>query len=83
MPWDLDHPLSLMSISSKYKISDIDDAGAVQYYGFVDRNGEWFIMELDTSASPKTFRYANGTNDYSTNWGVRSLLSYNYYDNVF
>lgn len=65
----------------KFKISDIDDASNPKYYGFIDRDGHWYILKEDTTA--KTYRYAAGPIDYSTNWTGRAALTYDLFNNVF
>ena len=63
-----------------YTISEIDDTGNTSYYGFVHKNGAWYItQETNTGA----YRYAKGANSFATNWTGRTLLSYDYFDNVF
>jgi uncharacterized protein YggU (UPF0235/DUF167 family) len=64
-----------------YKISDIDDASNPKYYGFLDKDGNWYILKEDTTA--KTYRYTKGATNYSTNWGNRTTLTYDYFDVVF
>ena len=48
----------------RYTPADIDDAGAVQYFGYVDMSGSWYIRRFDTGASPKTLRFAFGSSGY-------------------
>lgn len=71
------------TIFDNYHISDIDDASTVKYYGFVDADGNWYIMKEDTSVSPKTYRYVSGNVDYTTNFTDRASLSYNYFYGIF
>ncbi len=63
-----------------YEINDVDDASIPSYYGFVDKDGNWYITKEDTDGS---FRYARGSVDYSTNWTNRASLTYDYFNNVF
>lgn len=63
-----------------YKITDIDDSSPA-YYGFVNKDGAWFIQKEDTATG--AYRYVKGTSSYSTNWTGRAGLSYDYFDNVF
>jgi hypothetical protein len=63
-----------------YKISEIDD-GVVSYYGFINREGAWLIMQEDTRTS--SFRYAKGNLNFSSNWSAREGLKYDYYFNLF
>ena len=64
-----------------YAISEIDDAGNPAYYGYINKNGNWFIMQENVAA--KTYRYAKGASDYTTNWTNRASLTYDYFYNVF
>ena len=65
-----------------YVISDIDDGNNdYNYYGYLRDDGWWYIMKEDVVN--KTYRYVKGGSDYATNWGNRSTLSYNYYNEVF
>lgn len=59
-----------------YLPADIDDAGAVQYFGYTDNKGAWYIRRFDTSVSPKTLRFAFGQSDYATNYANRASLTY-------
>ena len=59
-----------------YTPADIDDAGAVQYFGYTDNRGAWYIRKFDTSASPKTIRFCFGQSNYATNFTNRASLTY-------
>lgn len=63
-----------------YTITEVDDVGTTSYYGFVHKNGAWYITKEDATGS---YRYAKGASLFSTNWTGRALLSYDYFDNVF
>jgi len=70
------HPGSLCGYGS----SDIDsNPGSTSYFGFINPESAWYIMELTSS----TVRYVIGTSDYTTNWTNRASLSYDYYNNLF
>ncbi len=62
-----------------YQIAEIDES-EVSYFGFVDTEGNWFIMKEDVAGS---FRYTKGRTDFPNNWGIREQLKYDYYDRVF
>jgi hypothetical protein len=66
-------------LTVKYKITDIDDAGSTKYFGFTDKDGNWFIMSLTTTQA----RYIAGTSAYTTAWTGRAGLSYDYFYNIF
>lgn len=59
-----------------YLPADIDDAGNVQYFGYTDNKGAWYVKKYDTSVSPKTIRLAFGQSNYTTNWTNRASLTY-------
>lgn len=63
-----------------YTISEIDE-GIVGYFGFINKDGEWFIMKRDTDDG--SFRYAKGKKDFPKNWKNRENLKYDYFHNVF
>ncbi len=67
--------------SERFKISDLDDSGSLQYYGYLDESGRWYIMRFDTST--KELRYARGESDYGTGWTDRASLTYGYFNNIF
>jgi len=62
-----------------YKINELDDSDTT-YYGFVRKDGAWFIMREEPNGS---FRYSKGPSNFSTGWTNRVGLSYDYFDNVF
>jgi hypothetical protein len=64
-----------------FKISEIDDSGAISYYGFVNQDGGWLIMKQDSDTS--SFRYVKGNLNFSGNWGIRETLKYDYYYKLF
>lgn len=63
-----------------YTISEIDDS-IVGYFGFINKDGAWFIMKRDTDTG--SFRYAKGKSDFPGNWKNRENLKYDYFHNVF
>lgn len=66
-----------------YNITEIDDTGADTYYGFVNKDGAWYIQkELSTGA----YRYVKGSSDFTnvtTGWPNRTSLTYGYFNDVF
>jgi len=64
-----------------YRISDIDESADPAYYGYLDIEGNWYIMEYNAASG--TCRYKSGTTAYTTNWTGRALLVYGYFDAVF
>jgi len=69
------------SPTDRYRFTDYDDSGTVQYFGYTDENGGWYIMALDTGN--KEARYAKGDSGYTTAWTGRASLSYGYFSEIF
>lgn len=72
-----------------YKVADqatnSGDAD-INYFGFVNRLGEWYIMKQDTTAGAnnlQTYRFAKGGSGYTTNWTNRESLTYDYFYTTF
>lgn len=66
-----------------YQIADKDDDLTPNYYGFIDKNGNWYIMREVISAGADTYRFIAGSSDYTTNWTNRAGLSYDYFYSIF
>jgi len=62
-----------------YNITEIDDSGSPAYYGFVDKDGNWYITEEVSG----TYLYFKGSTNFSASWTGRAGLSYNYFDLIF
>jgi hypothetical protein len=74
---------SIMFLSG-YSISDKDDDASPNYFGFVDRDGNWYILKETVSAGADTYRYASGSSNYATNWTNRATtVVYDYFYNAF
>lgn len=64
-----------------YKASDTDTGSDTKYYGFVDKNENWYIIKEVTT--DETFRYVKGSSAYATAWSNRASQTYDYFYNVF
>lgn len=62
-----------------YKIAEVDDSSP-SYFGFVEKTGKWFIMQIDDAGA---VRYSGGNNNFPANWENRSSLKYDYYHESF
>lgn len=63
-----------------YVITEIDDS-IIAFYGFTNKEGAWFVIREDSDTG--SFRYVRGDLDFTSNWGNREHLTYDYYTNVF
>ena len=64
-----------------YKASDEDNTATYDYYGYLDKDGNWIIEQIDNITL--AHRYIKGTSDYTTNWTNRVSLTYGYFNNIF
>lgn len=63
-----------------YKISEVDN-GETTYYGFINKDGAWYIMKENPNTG--SFRYARAESNFPGNWAGRERLKYDYFHNVF
>ena len=67
-----------------FKVSDEADKGAdpnIKYAGYVNRDGEWYILERNLTN--RTYRFFAGSSNYAAGWSGREAYSYERYDEVF
>lgn len=62
-----------------YKISRVDDS-VPAYYGYTDKDGQWFIMKEDEDGN---YTYAAGTTDFTDNWDGKGGLQFGEYYEKF
>lgn len=70
---------AIKSPTDAYGITEIADTTPA-YYGFVNKEGGWYIIQEDTSGA---YRYRKGDSNFSTNWLIKGSLSYGYFNDVF
>ena len=63
-------------IFSLYKPADIEEVGSNEYYGYLAKDGKWFIMRVSSSDSGKKYRYATSNKQYD--FKNKEKLSYKY-----
>lgn len=63
-----------------YQATDADTSNSVKYYGFTDKDENWYILRDDSGSS---YRYAKGSGNYTTAWSGRAGLDYGYFYEVF
>ncbi len=68
------------STTDGYHISEVDD-DIIAYYGFINKEGAWFIMKGDTNNG--SFRYVRGRSNFPETWKKRQNLDYDYFHQVF
>ena len=75
--------------TSGYGITEIDDAGAAFYYGFVEKTGKWYILKESDTTGDLSYVYATPDNnpgvvDFTTAWtNHATTLTYNRFDTAF
>jgi len=65
----------------KYQPADADMASDTKYFGYVDVDGNWYIMREVTTTGQ--YRFVKGTSGYDTAWTAKTSQSYDYFNNVF
>lgn len=60
-----------------------ENSGATSYYGFVDSDGNWYIMREVPTGSVTEDDFIRGTTNFATNWTGRAGLSYQKFNLVF
>lgn len=67
-----------------YNISDMDTSGSTQYFGFLNKDNAWYILQVN---SDNSMRYAKGLTNYSTPvtgaWATRTGQSYGTFGDIF
>lgn len=80
----VDKPITPVSVTPtdplvRFTPAHVDDDNAVQYFGYIATDGEWFIRKFDTSVSPKTLTFHFGTGGasaYNAAFAARAGLTY-------
>lgn len=75
------HGSEIYEISDQYDASVSGFTGDVEYYGFLNLVGGWIIQAHTISTG--TYRYVQGSSDYTTNWTAKGALVYGYYNTLF
>lgn len=81
VPISGDIEVTSTNILEGYKLADMDTGGAEEYYGYTDKDENWYIIQLTTTAS----RYCSGAAAYAAAWADRVPpgQTYAYYHEVF
>lgn len=69
---------SIKSPTDGYGIMNTDEASYPYYYGFVNKDGAWYIVK---AASDGSFTYAKGSSSYP--WSSRASQTYGTFDTTF
>ena len=77
-------PLDLYDVIHVDDGFDEDNPG-VNYYGYADREENWFIKEETVTpiGTPNMYRVFKGSGNYLTAWNTRAGHAYDYYFNIF
>ena len=63
-----------------YTLAQVDDGVSNTYYGYLNKDGAWYILREDSSSN---YRYTKGGSSFATNWTNRASLTYDYFDAIF
>lgn len=65
-----------------YRISGVDDSSPA-FYGFVHKDGDWFIMKEEADGDYLYYKKMAGDDDFATEWPNRGGFVYGYFDAKF
>jgi len=65
-----------------YKPADIVEDGSTKYYGYIAKDGKWFIMRESNTKNTTRYRYASGNKGFKSAFTDRAKQEYKYYDEV-
>ena len=71
----VDGTISHEDPTTKYKFSDNTATGDPQYFGYVTKDQDWYIMKLTASGA----RFAKGSGNYAANFSNAANLTYYYF----
>lgn len=73
---------AIKSPTDAYGISELDD-GDPAYYGFINKAGNWYILQEDETIGDFSYRYAKGDTNFSGAWTNRGGQTYQYFNQTF
>lgn len=73
---------SNVSALSGYRIADEDSDETIKYYGYTKPDGSWYLMRVDDTDEPATYRYCAGSNGYAAAWTNRASQAYVYFHEI-
>jgi len=68
-----------------YRIAELDDTSdpSNSYYGFVNKDGDWFILREASDGEYKYFKKLITNGSFSSEWVNRGGFTYQYFDAIF
>jgi hypothetical protein len=63
-----------------YEIAEVDDSAIPAYYGFLNKEGAWYIAREGNGGE---YRYYRGSANFGDSWATRESFTYDYFNNVF
>lgn len=71
-----------LAVLQGYAITDQDNSSPA-YYGYVNKNGNFYIMKATTTGPVVQYRYYYGSSGYAAAWTGKAGLSYDYFYTIF
>lgn len=65
-----------IAILDGMSLTNEDEGGAIEYYGYTKPGGGYGIMKRDVASGEYTYYLANGIANYPSDWIGRAGLSY-------
>jgi len=63
-----------------YNISNTE-TGSTSYYGYIDKDGGWYIQKAVVAGAATTYTYAKGDSGYD--WANKATATYGRFDTIF
>ncbi len=67
--------------TDKYAISNTESGATYKYYGFEDKDGNWYILRKTIATN--VYLYTAGASNYATGWTDRATHTYQSYEDTF
>ena len=74
----------ILDMQIHYKIANMDTGNATyDYFGFLDKGGNYYIMRQDKTGGDSAFLYSSGASGYAAAWTGRAGESYAIFSTEF
>jgi len=70
------------NIFDRYKPAQTDENGSIKYFGYLAKDGSWFIMRESETKTGKKYQYSTGKGQFKNYFEKRSALEYGFIDEV-
>lgn len=74
-----------VSAVAGYQVSDQDVTSSLRYFGYLNKDGNWYIMRGIKTGNVTNYTYVKGASSsaYATAWNARATQTYGRFDTIF